>query len=157
SLSAIKDQTQTPTGLIHVARDISHIKQLEQSRTEFIHGLSHDLKGPLSSIKGWAQLLERGQDLDTQPIRFVSRIATASDNAINMIEQLLDIASLNEVPTLHLAPCDLDEIVNTAVSDLEGAAQAKSIPIEVKISGKPQPTMGDRSRLYRSIQNLLDN
>jgi signal transduction histidine kinase len=140
-----------------VAWDISHIKQMERARADFMHALSHDMKSPISAIKGWTELIERGNGHGTDIAKFTDRIRHTADTTLAMIDQLLDIASLNEAPRLHLAPCDLDEIVAKAISDVEGAATAKAIEIHLTLTGKPRRVMGDRSRLYRSTLNLLDN
>lgn len=145
------------TGFIVVMQDMTYVKQLERARVEFAQALTHDLKSPLTSIRAWSQLLESHARLEGPVASFPDRILKASERMLMMIEQLLDIALLTESPESQYVPCDLVRVINRAVGDLEGAALAKSIALETKITGTPCPVKGDEIRLYRSTLNLIDN
>lgn len=160
----IGDQTYITTtqhspelGTFVVMQDITYVKRLEKARTEFIQALSHDIKSPLTSIKGWGHLLQAYGELNEQDSKFVSQIQTAADRVLQMVTQLLDIALLEEKPETAEADCHLSKLVKNAVEDLEGAALAKKIKIELKESGTPYKIKGDSTHLYRSILNLIDN
>lgn len=144
-------------GFIVVMQDMTYVKQLEEARVEFAQALTHDLKSPLTSIRAWSQLLESHAHLEGPVATFPDRILKASERMLLMIEQLLDIALLTESPESHYIPCDLVRVINRAMGDLEGAALAKSITLESKITGTPYQVMGDEIRLYRSTLNLIDN
>jgi two-component system NtrC family sensor kinase len=144
-------------GFIVIMQDMTYLKQLEQARVEFAQALTHDLKSPLTSIRAWSQLLESHAHLEGPVATFPDRILKASERMLLMIEQLLDIALLTESPESHYVPCDLARVINRAVGDLEGAAMAKSITLESKISGTACQVKADEIRLYRSTLNLIDN
>jgi K+-sensing histidine kinase KdpD len=148
---------QPDVGTIVIMQDITYVKKLEQARAEFVNALSHDLKGPLSSIKGWAGLIEKTNPSDTKNVAFSNRIVKASDSLLEMITQLLDIALLSEVPQSYHVSCDMGDIVKRAIADSEGAALAKSMKVDSQQIGTPYLIKGDASRLYRSILNLIDN
>lgn len=144
-------------GTIVVMQDITYVKKLEQAQAEFVNAFSHDLKGPLSSIKGWANLIEKAAPDIEKTVFFARRIVEASDRMAKMINQLLDIALLSEAPQSYHAPCNLVDITRRALSDAEGAALARSLILTFRQEGEPYLIQGDESRLYRSVLNLLDN
>lgn len=143
-------------GTLVIMQDITYRKQLEVAREEFVHGLSHDLKSPLSSISGYGQLLQDG-DLGTVEMSFAANIVRASDRMLIMINHLLDVARLTGDVTRKRLPFDLLAVSAEAVDDLNGAALMKRIEVETSIRGEPYEIMGDRVYFHRSLLNLIDN
>jgi K+-sensing histidine kinase KdpD len=161
---AVGDETYITTtqhspgvGTIVIMQDITYVKKLERARTEFIQALSHDLKSPLTSIKGWTDLLNAYGQLSDQATKFVGQIRSAADRVLEMVGQLLTVALLSDTARKREEVCDLAEIVANVVGDLEGAALAKSIKLESKQIGQPYKIQGDCTHLYRSVLNLVDN
>ncbi len=144
-------------GTIIVMQDITYVKQLEQERSDFMHALSHDLKSPLTSIMGWAQLLEKVQPLDEKGFRYINRIMAASDRMLDMIGQLLHTVDQRDAVQLSQEACDLIQIIDKVVGDVQGAALNKSIAIEVEHQGAPFSVLADATRMYHMILNLVDN
>jgi signal transduction histidine kinase len=144
-------------GTIAVMQDITYVKKLEQARNEFVYVLSHDLKSPITSIRGWADLLVKYGAPNEQGVQFVRSISQAATRLLGMIEQLLDVALLSEAPRLNLTDCRMDEIVAQVTADLGGAALAKSIELTYGIRGEPYIIRGDAKRLSRCLMNLIDN
>lgn len=151
-------QHEPEVGTIVVMQDMTYIKRLEQTRAEFVHALSHDLKGPLTSIKGWTMLIRQtGVPLNELAEKFLGRISASADTVLRMIGQLLDIALLSDAPLTVMSDCDLVELAHRAVSDLEGAALVRGIKVDMSINGEPFAVHGDANRLYRSVLNLVEN
>ena len=144
-------------GTIIVMQDITYVKKLEEERSDFMHALSHDLKSPLTSITGWAQLLEKIQPLDEKGSRYVNRILAASDRMLDMIEQLLHTVDQREAVEIVQEPCDLVNLVNRIKNDVQGAALNKSITIAIQMQGEPYQIVADANRIYHMILNLVDN
>jgi len=144
-------------GTITVMQNITHKRQLEQAQSEFVDALSHDLRTPLASIKGFAQMVEMSQSLDEAGAQFLKRIVQTTERMLGMVDQLLNIALLTRSPQTKRKPCELGLEVATAVSDLEGAALARSVELDVELTGEPYKIMGDAQRLYRSVLNLVSN
>ncbi|MCP4426449.1 MAG: GAF domain-containing protein [Chloroflexi bacterium] len=144
-------------GTIIVMQDITYVKQLEEERSDFMHALSHDLKSPLTSIMGWSQLLEKMQPLDEKGFRYVNRIMAASDRMLDMIRQLLQTVDQREAVQLAQEPCDLTQLVEKIVGDVQGAALSKSITVEIEQEGEAYQVLADVTRMYHMILNLVDN
>lgn len=143
-------------GTIIVMQNITYVKRLEKDRADFMRALSHDLKSPLTSIRGFAQLLERAAQLDKTGKRFISRIVTSSDRMLDMINQLL-LVSRSEVVEVELTVCNLTAVIHKVLADVEGAALFKEIEIIFKEEGEQSLVLADEVRLLHMILNLVDN
>jgi K+-sensing histidine kinase KdpD len=143
-------------GTIVVMQDITYVKQLEQDRADFLHALSHDLKSPLTSISGYAQLLERLIDLDQKAVHYLRQILLASERMLGMINQLLQVAKGDTVD-LKRVPCKLHEVTAQVIKDVEGSALNKMITVGLDVVGEPVTIIGDPTRLYHLVLNLVDN
>ncbi len=143
-------------GTIIVMQDITYVKQLEQDRAEFMRALSHDLKSPLTSIRGFAQLLKRVMEVNERADQYIDKIVSSSDRMLDMVNQLLQIARSEEIE-VEREPCNLDVIVKKAIGDVEGAALHKSIHLDYAVEGEPYLVLGDEMRLYHMALNLVDN
>jgi signal transduction histidine kinase len=144
-------------GTIIVMQDITYVKKLEEERSDFMHALSHDLKSPLTSIIGWAQLVEKVQPLDEKSGRYINRILSASDRMLDMIEQLLHTVDQREGAEVLQEPCDLESIARRVKNDIQGASLNKSITVEIHLQGEPYQIVADSKRIYHMILNLVDN
>ncbi|MCB8942842.1 MAG: GAF domain-containing protein [Ardenticatenaceae bacterium] len=143
-------------GTIIVMQDITYVKQLEQDRAEFMRALSHDLKSPLTSIRGFAQLLKRVMEINERGEQYIEKIVSSSDRMLDMVNQLLQIARSEEIE-VERAPCNLDIVVKKALGDVEGSALHKSIHLDYSVDGEPYEIFGDEMRLYHMALNLVDN
>jgi signal transduction histidine kinase len=143
-------------GTIIVMQDITYVKQLERDRAEFMRALSHDLKSPLTSIRGFAQLLKRVMEVNERGEQYIEKIVSSSDRMLDMINQLLQVARSEEIE-VESAPCNLDVVIRKSLGDVEGAALHKSIKLTYEVTGEPYQILGDEMRLYHMALNLVDN
>jgi signal transduction histidine kinase len=144
-------------GTIIVMQDITYVKQLEKDRAEFINVLSHDMKSPLTSIMGWAQLLGQIIPLDDRGKQYLGKMLAAANRMLNMISQMLHTATGEESIQILKKQCDLEVVLNHALADIEGAALHKNIKINFQQSGQPYHILADENRLYHMFLNLVDN
>ena len=138
-------------------REIEQLKQRENARTEYIDGLVHDLKAPISSIKGYIGLIQNTNRLNEQGQAFLQAVLDTTDRILNMVHQLLDIALASNNGQIKKRPLDLGIVVEETLKDMKGAASSKQIGLRTQIAGKPYPINGDERRLARCLLNLLDN
>ena len=143
-------------GTIIVMQNITYVKRLEKDRADFMRALSHDLKSPLTSIRGFAQLLERSATLDKTGKRFINRIVTSSDRMLDMINQLL-LVSRSEVVEIERSVCNLTDIIHKVLVDVEGSALFKEITLTYKEEGVHSLVLADDVRMFHMILNLVDN
>lgn len=128
-------------------------------KTEFLTNMSHELRSPLHTIIGFAELLAEqtvGSLNETQK-RFISHIQKDSSHLLNLINDLLDLSKI-EAGRLELRyePIQVGEIVREVFSSVRPRATAKSVEIRMDLSSSV-PVLADRLRLKQILHNLLTN
>jgi len=138
----------------------SELEQADRLRSQFLSHVSHELKTPLTSIKGFLQNLLDGLTgpLNEKQQRYVSRMLDNSNRVIRMIEDLLDRTRIQS-GRLDLVPgeIDLGHCVADAVEQLRLLAQAKRQTLETIVPPAPLMVWADRDRLVQIVMNLVQN
>jgi len=134
--SVYVDQEGKPQGSILVFHDITRIKQLENTRREFVANVSHELRTPLSLIKGFVETLLDGAKNDPEVAsRFLQKIETHADRLTYLIEDLLTISKLESgQAVMNLQSVPLREAVERAIADLQSRAAEKKATLENQLS-----------------------
>lgn len=146
-------------GILLVFNDITELKKLEQIRKDFVANVSHELKTPITSIKGFSETLLDGamEDKDTLE-EFLRIILKESHRLQTLIQDLLDLSKLEQLHfSLNKDEFNLMEILNKATKMLEGRAEAKNIKLKFPQSNEIIQIEGDRSRLTQVFLNLITN
>ena len=176
---AIKDGDRI-TGIHGIARDITEKKRMEQKlkdyheklkksyeelieadriKTEFVSNITHELLTPLTSIKGFAELLYDGTTgkNDDEHKKSLEIILRNSERLTRLIKDLLDIAHLEKNQFgLQFGLISMNDIVSKTAQDMQ--PQAKDKQIDILLDTKPLPQIwGDEERLTQVITNLLAN
>jgi signal transduction histidine kinase len=138
-------------------------KELEQAdrlRSQFLSHVSHELKTPMTSIKGFLQNMLDGLTggVNDKQRRYLSRMLENSDRLIRMIEDLLDRTRI-QTGKLELAPAvlDLGQCVAEVVEQLRPLAQAKRQSLDALLPNEPLLVWADRDRLVQIVINLVQN
>jgi signal transduction histidine kinase len=138
-------------------------KELEQAdrlRSQFLSHVSHELKTPMTSIKGFLQNMLDGLTgaINEKQQRYMSRMLENSDRLIRMIEDLLDRTRI-QTGKLELRPCELDlgQCVAEVIEQLRPLAQAKRQLLEAVYPDLPLLVWADRDRLIQIVINLVQN
>jgi GAF domain-containing protein len=138
-------------------------KELEQAdrlRSQFLSHVSHELKTPMTSIKGFLQNMLDGLTgaINEKQQRYVSRMLENSDRLIRMIEDLLDRTRI-QTGKLELSPSELDlgQCVAEVIEQLRPLAQAKRQALEALYPDFPLIVWADRDRLIQIVINLIQN
>lgn len=151
-----------PDGLHIVAsvRDISHRRELERIKDDFIATVSHELRTPLTSVVGSLGLLRGGAaGVLPDPARHLVEIA--ENNARRLIRLTNDILDLDKFGSgrmaLEMVPTDLIAVVRQAVAESEVPAAAKGVTLRTEIDEDACTVEADRHRLLQVAANLLSN
>lgn len=140
-------------------RSYKELREADRLKTEFISNITHELFTPLTSIKGFAELMVDeilGEINDKQKDGF-EIIIRNSDRLSRLIKELLDSTQIeNDKLELILEPVSLNKIILNSVRDIELHARKKQIIIENKADSLPEIT-GDENRLTQVIINILSN
>ncbi|MGL5923503.1 hybrid sensor histidine kinase/response regulator [Chroococcidiopsis sp.] len=133
-------------------------ERADRSKDEFLAMVSHELRSPLNSILGWAKLL-RTRKYDPQvAARALETIERNAQAQSQLLEDLLDVSRMIRGNLrLTLAPVNLLNVVESTITSLKLAAQAKNINLEFRLPTSPFMVSGDLHRLQQIITNLLTN
>ena len=147
-------------GVLIVMNDVTHIRRLEQIRRDFVANVSHELKTPVTSIKGFIEtLLDGAMNNPEDSRRFLEIIARQTDRLNSIIDDLLTLSRVeqkSERAELTMEPVKLKSIMNAAVSLCEIKAAGKNIHIQVDCDESVQVN-ANASLLEQAIVNLVDN
>lgn len=146
-------------GIVLVFHDITELKKLEQMRKDFVANVSHELKTPITSIKGFSETLLDGALSDKQTAEyFLSIILKESDRLQSLIKDLLDLSKIEQQGfQLSIQPCDLREVLDDISVILESKAKEKNIELIVTLPDNLTYIEGDIYRLKQIFINLINN
>lgn len=145
----------TVIGVVLLAFDITEKAEAERARREFTANVSHELKTPLQSIIGSAELLENGMVAPPDIPRFVGRIRTEAQRLVSLIEDILHLSQMDEGVDMPREEVELLTLTREVCAGLEGRAAARNITLAA--DGEAAAVSGVRPLLYEMIYNLCDN
>jgi len=152
--------TLTPipdVGRAVIMQDITHLKELDQMKTEFVSTVSHDLRSPLTSILGYAKILKTAGPLNERQQMFVERIMRGANQITELISDLLDIGKIEAGLDLEMAPHDLAVMAGNVIEQFKGQAADKGQKLAYHRPAEPAPVLGNELRLCQVISNLVGN
>lgn len=145
-------------GMILVFHDLTRMKQLENTRREFVANVSHELRTPLSLIKGYVEtLIDGASEKPEVALKFLHTIERHADRLTFLIEDLLTISRLESGQmVINLAATELRPAVARVVEDLTTRAAARQVTLVNEVSESLRAN-ADPDRLHQVLANLVDN
>lgn len=125
-------------------------EQLQQ----FVADASHELRTPIATIRGYAELFARGMLSEEEQERARERIAAEADRMAHLVEELMTLARFDHSPRTDMTLVDLTQLVRDGAADLR--AQEPGRPVTVRSDGQVR-VLGDQTQLRKVIGNLLSN
>ena len=142
-------------GIVILCFDVTETAFAERNRKEFTANVSHELKTPLQSIIGSAELLENGLVKPEDTKRFVGNIKNEATRLVSLINDIIRLSQLDEDSEPATESVDLYDVANEVVEILTVSAAKKQV--ELHLNGEPCVMNGIRRYLYEIIYNLCDN
>ncbi|KHE67676.1 two-component system histidine kinase PnpS [Halobacillus sp. BBL2006] len=154
----IFSEDQKWRGTVLVFHDISELKQLEQMRKDFVANVSHELKTPITSIRGFSETLLDGAMKDEAMLeQFLSIILKESGRLQSLIQDLLELSKLErEDFYLNIENVEIQRLLNDLLPIVQQHAEQKEVRLEAHVEGETL-IQGDSSRLKQVFMNLLTN
>ncbi|EAF5858789.1 PAS domain-containing protein [Listeria monocytogenes] len=160
SVSPILGENGEITGIILLLHDITQIRHLENVRSEFVTNVSHELKTPVTALKGFAETLLDGAMYDEVLLKkFLTIIKEESDRLHRLIMDILALSRIEQNPVAeNVELVDVDEVIEQSARTIFEMATAKNIRVTI-----PEKTSAsvmietDRDKLQQIIINLLSN
>ena len=140
-----------------VMHDISHLKELDRIKSEFVTTVSHDLRSPLTAILGYVELIERAGPTTSQQDEFISRIKLSVEQITNLVSDLLDLGRIEAGLDSTHEETPISVLARYAVESMRVPAEAKGLSMELDVDDDLPMVNGDPIRLRQMIGNLLEN
>ena len=136
--------------------DVTEREQAEQQRQEFTANVSHELKTPLTSIMGYAEIIEAGIAKPTDVVPFAGKIRTEAQRLLSLIEDIIRLSQLDAGgEAVPFEPIELLPLCGTVRSRLQSKADRLGLKIDCK--GENATVSGQRRTLEQMVFNLADN
>ncbi|MED3549285.1 two-component system histidine kinase PnpS [Cytobacillus praedii] len=146
-------------GILLVFHDISDLKKLEQVRKDFVANVSHELKTPITSIKGFSETLLDGAMEDKQALEaFLKIILQESDRLQSLIQDLLDLSKMEQLGFhLSIQQHNIRTTLEEVIAILHKKADEKEIKLQFEADKESILIEGDADRLKQVFLNLVSN
>jgi two-component system phosphate regulon sensor histidine kinase PhoR len=158
--SVLRDAAGTPIGALIVLNDVTRLKRLEQARREFVANASHELKTPITSLKGYLETLADGAGTTPEEARrFLGIMSRQAERLEAIVEDLLRLSRIEhdgERGAVALAPGDVAAVLESAVQLCAPAAREKRIPLELECAPGLRAAL-NAPLLEQAVANLVDN
>lgn len=145
--------------IIVIVRDISHSKELEQRKNEFISIATHELRTPITAVKGYLSLLTRAStELSEKQRHYLANASLATERLVHLAEDLLQVIQLDEDRMQFVQqPVQLTNVLEKVCHDFKDQASQKNLEVHLTLPPFPTTVIADPIRLEQVFANLFDN
>jgi PAS domain S-box-containing protein len=151
-------QTAIPhIGMVITLHDITYLKKLDQIKSEFVNTVSHDLRSPLTSILGYAELASRVGPLNEQQQEFLHRIQSSVKSITNLIDELLDLGRLEAGIDTRRELVQTESILLDSLDMLGALIAQKKLHLEKNIPPNLPALRANPIRIRQMMDNLVGN
>jgi two-component system phosphate regulon sensor histidine kinase PhoR len=145
-------------GVVAVLSDLSLVRRLNMVRTDFVANASHELKTPLTAIRGFAETLADPRVSEEKRHQFAERIVDHTRRMAAIVEDLLTLARLEEPSrTIRREPVPLMPTLEQIHANIEPRLLAEGIRLEAEIVPESLAVLGDPEGVRQVLENLIDN
>lgn len=152
---------QETLGIVTVIHDITLEKEIDSMKEEFLHSITHDLRNPLTAIRGFIRLFQSGQAgvMNEIQIKMLETMDKASLRLLNMVNDILDLARLDAGRlTLHLEECQFDDLSKRVLELFSPQAKGNGIKLNLTVKDNLiKPIVSDANLIERVFTNLVGN
>ncbi|MCE7949256.1 MAG: response regulator [Chloroflexi bacterium CFX4] len=144
-------------GRAAVMQDITHLKQLDRAKSDFVAAVAHDLRSPLTAVLGYSELLVRAGTLNEQQTRFVEQITASVHSITALITELLELSRIEAGFNVDLEPVAMERIVRKAVDGLQHQKTQRGHTLTLDVAPSLPTLVGNPLRLQQMVANLVGN
>ncbi len=137
--------------------DITHLKELDRIKADFVTTVSHDLRSPLTAVLGYVNLLDRVGPLNEQQTDFIQQIRISVKQMNTLISDLLDLGKIEAGFDTQKEPLDTSRLVERVIGDIRPQAEAKHQALNHTIASPLPSLFGNPLRLRQMLSNLVEN
>ena len=145
-------------GRVCIMRDVTHFKELDTLKSEFVSTVSHDLRSPLTLMRGYATMLDMVGNLNEQQVSYVSKIITGVENMARLVNDLLDLGRIELGVDLQVEPVSVLDVLEKVTGTLQMQASQKEIDLSLELpKDLPDQIDADPALFHQAIYNLVEN
>ena len=141
-----------------INRMAAELSRLEDSRRSFVANVSHELRSPLTSMRGYVQAMLDGTIPPEDMPKYLNIVMDETTRLTDLVRDLLDLSRLESGKfPLTLAPFDLNELIRRTLINFEGRIDQKHIEVAAELLEGRAMVMGDANRISQVVTNIIDN
>ncbi len=154
-----RNETNRCLGTLLVIQDITKVRKLENMRRDFVSNVSHELKTPLTSIRGFIDTLKHGAIKEEQvAVKFLDIIDIEAERLYLLIQDILTLSEIEAMKTdSKMSENNIEEIINEVTQMLEPKLQKKGLELKIEVASDIKPLMCDKFKIKQLLINLADN
>ena len=144
-------------GYAFTMQDVTYLKEVDRARREFVHTVSHDLRSPLTSVIGYTELVDRAGPVNEQQRDFLHRIQDSIQHITSLINDLLDIESIEAGIDTRREFVQLEGILRYTIDMLHGPLNGKHIKLRTEVAPALPALRANPIRLRQVLDNVIGN
>ena len=144
-------------GLAVAMHDITHLKKLDQIKSDFVNTVSHDLRSPLTAILGFSELIERAGAINTTQRDYIRRVQTSVQSITSLVDDLLNLGRIEAGFDTRKENVAFDQIIRYAVDNFRKRVADRGQNLVLDIPPLISPVFANPIQMRQLVENLLDN
>ncbi|MCP4429107.1 MAG: PAS domain-containing protein [Chloroflexi bacterium] len=157
SASTIFNNEGQAIGRVAVLHDITHLKEIDELKSDFVRNVSHDLRNPLTFMRGYTTMLSMVGDVNPDQQKYIDKIQSGIDQMKQLVDDVLDLSSIEAGIALHPEEIEAGGLLTDIADEHWQQAHLKGIKIEVDVKSGIPTFIGDKLQIHRALANLVVN
>lgn len=157
SVSRITSRAGQVFGRVAVLRDITHLKEIDEMKSDFVSTVSHDLRNPLTFMRGYITMLPMVGEVNEKQYEYVDKILTGIDQMTKMVDDLLDLSRIEAGIDFQQDEIEIKPLLSDIADEYWQHAHLAGIKIHVDVQPEVVSVRGDRALIRQAITNLVGN
>ncbi len=156
--SVIYNKEGKHSGIVTIIHDVTHERDVDRMKTEFLSTAAHELRTPLTSIQGFSEILLNKKGLTKKEVKkFLTYINDQAVNLANIVNDLLDISRIESGKgySLHKVQCDFNEMIKEIISYYD--KQVEKHTFKISLPSKTEEPFLDKDKIEQVLKNIIDN
>jgi PAS domain S-box-containing protein len=155
--SEVEDSGVRQFGRVCMMRDITHFKELDTLKSDFVATVSHDLRSPLTLMRGYATMLQMVGEMNDQQKAYVQKMISGVDNMSRLVNNLLDLGRIEAGIDLRVELTNACEVVEQVIGSLMPQATQKNLQLLSEGLSNKVMLEADPALLHQALYNLVEN
>lgn len=157
NVSTIFSHANEVYGRVGVLHDVTHLKEVDKMKSEFVSSVSHDLRTPLTVMHGYATILAMMEDLNEEQSGYVDKILQQIDQMASLVNNLLDLGRIEAGIDMELERVDVTELLQEVATEHWQHAHLSGVRVELDVAEDLPSIQADPALMRQAVANLLMN